>query len=317
MIRTYTLITAVALSLAPLGSAACSYMRPNTLCGRQSPPPASAAASSYELPLPAIPSSLRTPHQRASYLIEHFWDGMDFSRTHLSRDSALIEQNFVNYLSLFPHADTASHKPAVRHLIEAAAADAEALSLVMHFAEKYLYEQGSPMLCEEYFIEFLEAYIGSPRPDEYEKIRPAYLLENARKNRPGMTAADFGYEGRDGRQTRLHDTPGQRLLLLFYDPDCVHCRQTVALLQADARLRYLVDSGELTVLAVYSDGDRELWERSAGHIPTDWIDAFDTGEIAAGDLYVMPAMPSIYLLDSEKRVVGKDITPQRLFELLE
>ena len=135
MIRIYTLITAVALSLAPLGSAACSYMRPNTLCGRQSPPPASAAASSYELPLPAIPSSLRTPHQRASYLIEHFWDGMDFSRTHLSRDSALIEQNFVNYLSLFPHADTASHKPAVRHLIEAAATDAEALSLVMHFAE--------------------------------------------------------------------------------------------------------------------------------------------------------------------------------------
>ncbi len=132
----------------------------------------------------------------------------------------------------------------MRHLIEAAAADAEALSLVMHFAEKYLYEQGSPMLCGlEYFIEFLEAYIDSPRPDEYEKIRPAYLLENARKNRPGMTAADFGYEGRDGRQTRLHDTPGQRLLLLFYDPDCVHCRQTVALLQADARLRYLVDSG--------------------------------------------------------------------------
>ena len=270
-----------------------------------------------DLPLPEVPAGLQAAEERAAYVAEHFWDAMDFADTLRGRNRGFMEQNFANFLTLFPHVPETARAAAVSKLMRRAEADTAAYRLLAEIAEKYLYEQGSPMLCEEYFIEFLEAYIDSPRPDEYEKIRPAYLLENARKNRPGMTAADFGYEGRDGRQTRLHDTPGQRLLLLFYDPDCVHCRQTVALLQADARLRYLVDSGELTVLAVYSDGDRELWERSAGHIPTDWIDAFETGEIAAGDLYVMPAMPSIYLLDSEKRVVGKDITPQRLFELLE
>lgn len=304
------------LCLPPFTSSAYGRMRPTSLHAA-CPLATTAATQPDELPLPAIPPSLRTPHERASYLIEHFWDAMDFSHTTMSRDSAFVEQNMVNYLSLFPHAAESSHATAVGKLIKAAEADAEALSLVMHFAEKYLYQTGSPMQCEEYFIPFLEAYTASPVPDEYDKMRPAYLLENARKNRPGMTAADFGYITRNTDASRLHDTPGEKLLLIFYDPDCIHCRQTVARLQGDLRLRYMVASGTLTVLAVYADGDRELWERSAGDIPHDWIDAFETGEIAAGDLYVMPAMPSLYLLDADKRVTGKDISPQQLFELLE
>ena len=40
-----------------------------------------------DLPLPAIPATLRTPHERASYLLAHFWDSMSFADT-LSKTSS-------------------------------------------------------------------------------------------------------------------------------------------------------------------------------------------------------------------------------------
>ena len=114
-------------------------------------------AGTPPLPLPAVPATLRTPHARAAYLLEHFWDAMDFGDTLRSRDERFVEQSLVDFLSLFPHADTAALAPAVQRLVRRAGADAEACLLVLRLAEKYLYTPGSPMRCEEYFIPFLEA----------------------------------------------------------------------------------------------------------------------------------------------------------------
>ena len=110
--------------------------------------------SSRELPLPEIPSTLRSAPERAAYVVTHFWDDMDFRDTLCSRDTAFMEQNFVNFVALFPHAESTSLQPAVRNLMRRAEADPVAYTLLMEIAEKYLYEPVSPMLNEEYFIFF-------------------------------------------------------------------------------------------------------------------------------------------------------------------
>lgn len=289
-------------------------------CGSGNRPPADRsterlAADSLpaELPLPAIPATLRTVPARAGYLLEHFWDAMDFRDTLRSHDRPFLEQNFANFASLFPHADTASLRPAVRRLMERAEADTAAWFLVAEVAEKYLYEPNSPMLDEGAFILFLEEMLRSPLPDACEKVRPAYLLEAARKNRPGMRAADFAYTDRTGRVRTLHRTAGERLLLVFYDPDCGHCRETMEALRTDPLVGRLVAAGRLTVLALYAEGDRALWERTKGELPASWIAGFEGGAIGERELYVLPAMPTLYLLDGEKRVVLKDASlPQLL-----
>lgn len=261
------------------------------------------------LPLPSVPPTLRTVPERAAYVLAHFWDGMDFRDTLRSRNRDFMEQHFADFLSLFPHADTSALAPAVCRLMGRAEVDRPAYGLLAKIAEKYLYEPDSPMVNEEYFIPFLEEMVRTPLWGEGEKTRPAYLLEVAKKNRRGTTAADFAYLSRDGEKHTLHGTACGRLLLVFYDPDCAHCWEVLAEIAANAVLAEEFRTGRLTLLAIDAEGNRPAWKLTQDRLPEEWLVGFDAdGAVHARELYVMPSMPSLYLLDEKKKVLLKDTT---------
>lgn len=269
-----------------------------------------------ELPLPSVPSTLRTVPERAAYVLAHFWDGMDFRDTVRSRNQAFVEQNFVNFVSLFPHASGEARQEAVKRLMQAAEADVAAYRLFAGMAGKYLYGTDSPMWCEEHYIPFLEEFVVTSVWDETEKARFRHLLEAARKNRPGMPAADFSYLTRDGKQQTLRHTPGGDLLLIFYDPACDHCREVMAQLQNDAFLRQRIYDKRLAVLAVCTDTDREVWELTKNDLPVEWMAGFENSRLQEKELYVLPELPAIYLLDADRNVVLKEILPRALIPVL-
>ena len=65
---------------------------------------------------------------------------------------------------------------------------------------------------------------------------------------------------------------------------------------------------------LYPDEDLKTWERSEAE-PSGWIDARDAdGRLRGEELYDLRAIPSIYLLDHQKRVVVKDSTDPREVE---
>lgn len=266
----------------------------------------------YELPLPEVPSVLAAPEERAEYIISRFWDGMDFADTLRSRDRLFMEQNFVNFLSLFPHAKQEALPPHIGKLLKRAAADSVAFDLVNDIAERYLDDPNSPMRCEEYYILFLEELLRLPRLSEYDRIRPAYRLETAKKNRPGTVATDFSYTDRNGNRQTLHSTQGKQFLLLFYDPACSHCSEILNDLHERPILDKLVSAKELTVLAVYTEGDRKLWDETKEAMPQEWIVSIDDSNIVERELYALPAMPVIYLLDAGKRVILKDVSVEQI-----
>ena len=161
------------------------------------------------------------------------------------------------------------------------------------------------MRCEEYYILFLEELLRQPGLSEYDRIRPAYRLETAKKNRPGTVATDFSYTDCNGNRRTLHGTRGKQLLLLFYDPACSHCSEILDALHENPLLAELVFKKELTVLAVYTEGDRRLWDETKESMPQEWIVAIDDSRIVERELYSLPAMPVIYLLNRDKTVLLK------------
>ena len=303
-----------------------------------------------DLPLPAIPATLRTPHERASYLLAHFWDSMSFDDTLRSRNPGFMEQNLVNYLSLFPHAPAEARTEAVHLLMQRAEADKPAYLLLAELAEKYLYTIGSPMQSEEHFIPFLEAIAHTPLLNDTEKSRPRFLLSAALKNRPGTIATDFAYFTPEGDHRTLHTTPSAHcLLLMFYNPDCNHAliagmrsssgnlsaetvtvtipegytvRQTIALLHDDRLFKQMLHDGLLTVLAINTENTPETAPRpeaaprAGNRLPTDWMAGTASHTLTDNELYILPSMPTLYLLDKEKHVLLKEALPEQVLSHL-
>lgn len=267
-----------------------------------------------ELALPVLPKDMTNPVDRADYLLAHFWDAMDFADSSRVRDRDFMEQNLVNFFSVMPHASADGRQAAVGNLMQMASVNVDAYKLIMELAEHYLYEPGSPMRDEEMFIPFLNVAVDSPVLTESERIRPRYLLDEALRNRVGAMSTDFDMKLRGGSTVGMHKfTSGKPALLMFYDPECDHCAETIEILRTDNTLNRLLGEGRINVLAVYPFGEEYVWLNDPMvKIPVGWTDAFaDMSEV---DLYSFPEMPVLYLLDASGRVLLKDATVDKITE---
>lgn len=268
-----------------------------------------------ELPLPDIPDGIEDPVERADYITAHFWDGMDFSDTGLSLDTAFMEQNFVNFVELYYYGSDSGAKTATTILMDKAGrAGREPYKFLTGIVDRYLYDPNSPMLDEGHYIIFLEEYMSSTILSDDEKERYRYILSSARKNRPGTIATDFSFTDRKGRTSTLHaaaaSTPYS--LLLFYDPDCENCESAVERLSKDPAVNGMISGGTLAVIAIDAEGDKARWEATRNGMPASWTVGYDTSSILDNDTYVYAATPTIYLLDNDSRVLAKDARPEQI-----
>ncbi len=274
-----------------------------------------AKAQADELPLPDVPSSLRSPEERAAYILGHFWDGMVWSDTLRSHDTDFMEQNMVNFINLFQYTDTASINAAVATMMNGATAVPSSYMKVMDVAEKYLYDPNSPMLDEEYYRLFLAQALGGSVLSDVEKTRYRFQESELSKNRRGSKGADFSYIDVSGHRGTLYGfgDKGAMKLVIFYDPECENCAEIIAWLSHDPRVRDMVDGGRLSILGIYPDGDMDEWEKGKSKLPKDWTNGYSPdGDVVEREIYYLRATPTIYLFTPENVVAGKDLTAPQL-----
>ena len=77
-------------------------------------------------------------------------------------------------------------------------------------------------------------------------------------------------------------------------------------------------AGNLKILAVYPDEDKEEWERHLPDFPKEWINGYDKKlVIKEKNLYDLKAIPTLYLLDKDKKVLLKDATVAQIDQYLQ
>ena len=86
-----------------------------------------------------------------------------------------------------------------------------------------------------------------------------------------------------------------------------------AQLKASQLITQKIKSGEIRLLAFYPDEDLEIWEKHHSDIPAEWINGYDKEQkVKLQKLYDLKAIPTLYLLDADKRVLQKDISIRAL-----
>ena len=272
------------------------------------------AQGGVEFPYPQIPSMMTEPQQRATYLLMHYWDNVDFKDMKLVANDDFMEQGFVNYLSVLPIVDAQTAERSVEAMMKRAEVNGVAYKKLVNTAEKYLFEPNSPMVNDEMYIMFLNQVLKTSVLSKVEKSRFEYQHRVVMKNRVGSVATDFIYMDKDGKTGSLHQLKAEETLLVFYDPECDNCAEIIEKLHYDRRLNSKIMSGKLRVLAVYAGDNRALWEQHLAKMPTNWLVGRAVSKIQPLGLYVLRAMPAIYLLDKDKKVVKKEAVPENLFD---
>jgi thiol-disulfide isomerase/thioredoxin len=244
--------------------------------------------------------------EELNYAVEHFWDGFDFESGErvVEYDTVDICQAIIDYTLLVRSTGDFSH---MRSLMERAGTSREVLDFFITVTDMVLHDPNSPMRDDELYIPVLEYLVASPLLDEYDRLIPEHDLHIAKQNRIGRKANNIIYTTASGTSGELYDVEADYTLLMFNNPDCPACREIINNIEASPLMNEMQEMGRLRVVAIYPDADLEAWYRYIDKMPRRWVISYDKGQRITEDRsYDLRAIPSLYLLDRDKRVLVKD-----------
>ncbi|CCY49597.1 MULTISPECIES: DUF5106 domain-containing protein [Bacteroides] len=267
--------------------------------------------------LPAIPAMLNTPELRADFLVKHYWDNVNFADTNYIHHPDITEQTWADYCDLLNHVPLSTAQEAIKKTIARTETEKKVFDYITGLADKYLYDPNSPLRNEEFYIPVLEAMISSSVLTETEKIRPQARIEMAYKNRVDTKAIDFTYTLESGAQSTLYKIKSQYTVLFINNPGCHACTENIEALKDSPIINELIQKKQLAVIALYPDEELDEWRRHRDEFPQEWINGYDKSlTIKTQNLYDLKAVPTLYLLDANKKVLLKDATVQAITQYL-
>lgn len=279
---------------------------------------------------PDVPSVLTDRKEISEYVATHFWDAFfdgEYScdSSHVNGvDAGEVEKAlgvFINYLeNNCPRDFSEKTIGAFFSKVEQFGKE-HGHSNVYSFFEKevpkYLYDPNSPVRDEGLYLPYVSGLAASDLTDEGMKESYSFESKMSALNRVGSTAADFTFTDLEGKRHSLHGIKADYTLLMFSNPGCENCKDVIRSLTANQRIRQLVKDGEIAIVNVYIDLEREKWQELAREYPSDWINGYDQDYAIRQDRsYNVRGIPSLYVLDSDKKVLMKDVPLEKAVPFL-
>lgn len=285
------------------------------------------------LPFPDVmpPAMMEDASDRAEYMALHWWDGItDPSRTYPC-DSSLVsgvrladvEQKMANWTNVLGMVDFSVVGRSFGRLYERAVScekkdtSSNVFETFVELTDKYLYDPNSPLRNEDHYAFFASHLATSDLMEPVMQEKYARIVSLAALNRVGTKAADFRFADKRGHIFTLYGIKAELTLLFFSNPGCTACKDIIDVLNNDPVISGLIADGTMKVLNIYIDEDLEAWRSYMPIYPETWYNGFDPDLVIRGEtLYNVRAIPSLYLLDRDKKVIMKDAPEGRLFEWL-
>lgn len=266
---------------------------------------------------PAIPESFRQDgrinDQMAlrGFYKDHYWDHINFSDDRLLRTPvyhAMLRRFFENFLLQAP--DT-----IIRYgdrLIRESRAHPEVFRYTLWYLTNFS-ERSMVMGMDAVFVRLVENYYAAGEAFWMEETALSNLVARARKLKPllvGKTAPDITMYATDGTPVSLHDVEAEFLVVYFWESECSYCqKETPALKELYETYR----SKGLEVYAANAELDQAKWREAIRKYDLEWINVNDVANKSGfREKYDIFGIPLIFLLDSEKRIVAKQISVEQL-----
>ncbi|RYY67973.1 MAG: redoxin domain-containing protein [Chitinophagaceae bacterium] len=153
--------------------------------------------------------------------------------------------------------------------------------------------------------------------------RRAYMLM---ANLVGEQAANLELIDINGKLSPLYNVKADFTVVSFWDPNCGHCKEEMP--RIDSLYKANWKNKNVQIYAVMTEADTMAWKKYiADHNLGYWTNVYQSLEMMMEEkkqqqpsfkqLYDITQTPTLYLLDKDKRIIAKKLTPLQLNEMLE
>ncbi len=298
-------------------------------CGQ---PASKKSQKANPFPRVTLPSMVSSEAQALDFMALNYWNKFFDSTKVFSLDTSFIggiskkdfNGAFAEYATILAQVPPQIALQAQEKLISKAILletefpENNLFDKIVLFSEEVIYGVNSDYRNEEYYLPIAEALSKSDLVDSLSRKKYEQEVIDCSLNRLGTVATDFKFSTMEGQHSSLHKIKADYTLLFFSNPGCHACKDIITALQETPKIASMVKEKKLAVLNMYIDHDLTEWFKYMPIYPKEWKNAYDPDfTIRDKKLYSVRAIPSLYLLDKEKRVIYKDAPPQVVISVLE
>ena len=264
------------------------------------------------------------------YYKQHYWDGVTFMDDRIVR-TPFFQPKFERYYrDIISQSSDSIIQESDYQILLARTAPEMYKFLLNWLTDEYIYPKYMGQdavfvhLFEKYHSKGVSSWLNDKQIQTISKR--AYMLM---ANLIGEKAANLEMVDSSGKSSSLYDVNADFTVVCFWDPTCGHCKEEVprldSIYQAEWKKNNLKIFGVLS--ADIKDDIVHQWVKFINdHKLGEWVNVYQPKEMRdeeeknnrAGyhQLYDVTVTPTLYLLDKEKRIIGKKLTWEQINDLL-
>jgi len=189
----------------------------------------------------------------------------------------------------------------------------------VHLAEKYYLERA--WWSDEKFIDELRERVKVLKPLILGNTAPnvELLIVASEHFRAAANDSTLKKYPHVGTLQKLHEIQANYLVLFFWEADCSHCKKAVPEMYSIYKEK--LEPAGVKVLAISTlfgeDGKVKWIDFVNKHQTYDWINAWNPYDYQYKLIFDIRSTPQIFILDKNKKIIGKRIGPEQVPDLIE
>lgn len=254
-----------------------------------------------------------------NYYKSHFWDGFNLRDDRLIY-TPLYDARLDEYFNklVVPHPDSVEREADM--LLQKTKGTRDLFKYSLWWLTRYA-ENSKIMGMDEVFVYLVENYYMKGdaywlKPDELQKY-----IDRAFKIAPNLlyhVAPEIQLDNvMTKKAERLSAVDAPYTLVIFYSPDCGHCQHEMPLL--DSLYTAVLKARGIKVFTISTESTREKINDfiRKNHMET-WTNTWDPENHGNWrSMYDVYSTPTIYLLDKQKKIIGKRIDHTNITKVME
>lgn len=251
-----------------------------------------------------------------NYYKAHFFDHIDMTDDRLLRTPVLFPK-IEQYIKKLTPQTPDSINAAADYLVKLSRPNPEVFKFVVWWITNQ-YETSNIMGMDAVFVHMAENYYTRDQAFWADSLTIYKIQDRAKVLKPiliGKRVGNITLQDTLGKYRSLHEIKKTYTVLIFWDPDCGHCRKVMPKLKT---LYDNVKAKSVEVYAVDTEVEIQKWRDYIKEHKLDWINVADP-ELHNNFRhdFDLTSTPQIFLLDESKKIIAKRIDVETLSEIME